>query len=510
MELIRETVNIGETALKGCTQVMTDGDICIPDIKPDMLKILQVDASACVTDTEVTDGRINISGRICVTALYVPDRDEEKVRSADAVFEFSQRVENSKIKAGMNSAIFANVERLEFSALNSRKLHVKAIVSLEYEAADIHELAIASGTESESAEVKCESFNISGITAMGKSGFIVKETIEIPSSQNPINEILKTDIKISDTEYKAIDGKVVIKGTACICVLYTDTECNIEFTEAEIPFTEVADMENVSEDSFCDIDYSVMSVSGTVSEDSDGDRKVINIEAEISASIKACGSREIEVLCDCYEPYRKTDIKKSEMTVEEITERPSMQNTMRETVDFSSEAAEITGVYNVVARAAAEQTTLGNGKLVCTGKIEAYILYLSDSREHPVCSVKREFPFSYSMDCGADCEGADCEVKAEIKHVSYNLNAAGELELRCITSLNANIIKRRRIDVIDEISDEERPKRGGIIVYFVQSGDNLWNTAKKYAVPQQEIIRLNNLEDEELTQGMKLFIPVCR
>ena len=94
--------------------------------------------------------------------------------------------------------------------------------------------------------------------------------------------------------------------------------------------------------------------------------------------------------------------------------------------------------------------------------------------------------------------------------MSYNLNAAGELELRCITSLNANIIKRRRIDVIDEISDEERPKRGGIIVYFVQNGDNLWNTAKKYAVPQQEIIRLNNLEDEELTQGMKLFIPVCR
>ena len=507
MELIKETVNISETVHEGKVQVMADGDICIPDIKPDMLKILQVDATSCITDTDVSDGRLNISGKVFVTVLYVPDRENEKVRSAEAAFDFSQKVDNGKIEALMNAVVNSNVERLEFSAINSRKLRVKTIVGLDFEVINIHEAEIASGVESENAEVMTEPIKMSCISELDRHMFSIKESIEVPTGQESINEILKTDIKISDTEYKTVTGKIIVKGTACICVLYTDDDCNIEFTEAEIPFTEVFDAENVTEESVCDIDYSVLGISSLVSEDSDGDRRIIDISADMCAQIKAVDSADIEIISDCYEPFKKTNLQKTELKTEECIERPSVQNTIREIIDFPDDAPEVAGVYNVVARPIVSKSELNNKKLLCEGKIDTYILYLSENTENPIYSMRKEIPFSYTLDHSCTDESLSAKVKAEIKHISYNLNAAGELELRCIMLISSDITKKHTLEIIDEAQEEENEGKNGIVVYFVQSNDTLWDTAKRYAVPRSEIIRLNNLETDELTEGMKLFIP---
>lgn len=507
MELIKETVNISETVCEGSTQVMADGDVCIPDIKPDMLKILQVDAVSCITDTDISDGRLSISGKVCVTVLYVPDRENEKVRSAEASFDFSQKVDSGRISAGMTAVVNSNVERLEFSALNSRKLRIKAIIGLDYEVISVREAEIAGGTESEDAEVMTQSVRLSSISDLSRHTFTVKESIEVPNGQESINEILKTDVKISDTEYKTVTGKIIVKGTVCVCALYTDDDCNIEFTEAEIPFTEVFDADNITEESVCDIDYSVMNVTSCVSEDNDGDRRIIDIEAEIMAQVKATDNTEIEIISDCYEPFKKTVLKKTELKTEETVERPSLQNTIREIIEFADDAPEVTGVYNVVAHPTVTKSELNNNKLLCEGKIEAYILYLSDSSESPVYSMKKDIPFSYMLDCSCGGDSLETKVKAEIKHVSYNLNAAGELELRCILLISSDVIKKQILEIIDDAEEQERESKNGIVVYFVQNGDTLWETAKRYAVPRSEIIRLNNMETDELNEGMKLFIP---
>ncbi len=509
MELIKERINISETVCSGKTQVMSDGDVLVPEIKPDMLKILQVDAVSCITDIDVTDGKLFLSGKVNVTVLYVPDRENEKVRSAEGSFEFSHKAENGRIGAGMTAMVNCNVDRLEFSALNSRKVRIKAIVGIDYEVINVEENEIACGTGSETAQTLTKTVTLSDVSDLSRHEFSVCEKIEVPTGQESVNEIIKTDVKISDTEYKTLSGKIVVKGAVCVCVLYTDDDCNIEFTEAEIPFTEVFDAENVTEESVCDIDYSVMNVSGCVSEDSDGDRRIIEVEAEISAQVKASDSVNTEILSDCYEPFRKTELVKRTMQAEEVAERPSAQNTLREIIEFPQDAPEVTGVYNVVARPVVGKAELQGGKLLCEGRIEAYILYISDSSESPVYSMKKDFPFSYMLECSCSGSGFTPKIKAEIKHISYNLNAAGELELRCILSLNAEVMKKQTIELIDEANESDAESRGGMVIYFVQEDDSLWSIAKRYGVPQSEIVKFNELEDDCPQKGERLFIPSC-
>ena len=155
-------------------------------------------------------------------------------------------------------------------------------------------------------------------------------------------------------------------------------------------------------------------------------------------------------------------------------------------------------------------TEMHGEKLLCEGKIETYILYVTDSSDYPVYSVKRDIPFSCALD--AEGSGTDLvpEIKAEVKHTAYNLNMSGGIEVRCVLSVSANIVRKRNIDLIGEVlSDtQDSSSRRGIVIYFVQPGDTLWEIAKRYAVPQEDIISFNNLDEAPvLNIGTRLLIP---
>ena len=97
MELMKESVRLSQTVYKGETRVMAEGDVVVPDIKPDILKLLQVDAVSYITNAETSDGVLNIEGCVDLTILYIPDREGERIRSIETVFEFSYRAESKKI-----------------------------------------------------------------------------------------------------------------------------------------------------------------------------------------------------------------------------------------------------------------------------------------------------------------------------------------------------------------------------------------------------------------------------
>ncbi len=511
MELVKENVTVKQVSCKGGTQVLVDEDIIVPDVNPDILKILQLDASSCVTGKEITEGRTVISGRVDLKILYIPDSEREKIKSIITSFDFTQNVDSQDIRPGMTADVASNVERAEFSLINSRKLRVKVNIGVDYEIIAEKNLEIAvEASDSGSAELLRENVRLQNCVDLSETDFVLKESTQVPGGHASINEILKVDARVTDTEYKSIPGKIVAKGAVNVSVLYTDPDCKVQSMETEIPFTEVFECDDAGDETICDIDYSISEIRYDVREDNDGDRRIVDLEITVAVRIKATENVSIDMICDCYEPFMKTELLKEEVELEEIVSRPFTQNTIREMVETAQGAPGISGIYDVITRPYITKAQLTNGRLVTEGTIEAYILYLTDSAETPVYSMKKEIPFSYLMDCESADEDLVPEIKAEVKHTAYNLNVAGEIELRCILALNANIIRKRKIELINDVVTEEpeQKEKKGIVIYFVQRGDNLWEVAKRYAVPRDEILKFNNMtEDDKPEEGERLFIP---
>ena len=149
MELIKENIRVNEAVLYSSTQKMVEGDIIVPDTKPDILKILQVDAVSCITDKEVSDGSVAVKGRVDLKILYIPDSEKRCIKNIITSFEFEEEIANKRIDMEDTAVINSSVERVEFSLINSRKLRIKSVVGSEYEIIKIKPLEIAVDTDEE-------------------------------------------------------------------------------------------------------------------------------------------------------------------------------------------------------------------------------------------------------------------------------------------------------------------------------------------------------------------------
>ncbi|MCD8390852.1 MAG: DUF3794 domain-containing protein [Firmicutes bacterium] len=510
MELKREEYKISRCVCRGSAQAYSSGDIIVPDTKPDVIKVIQVDAASAIEDKQIRDNKITIAGKVNLKILYVPDKEDCKVCSINTSFDFSEDITCKNAAAGMYLTAMSNVSNADFSVVNSRKLRVRVSVTLDYDVTDMSGEYIACGAEDETAELMTDNIVINNIREICEHKFILQEKFELPIGQPPVSELLKCETQITDTEYKAINGRIIIKGMLVICALYLSEDGVPENAEIETPFTEVIDSENVTDNSECDIEYDIINVFCDTAEDSDGDIRVINAEAEARAQIKVMEKTEIGIIKDCYVPGMKTELQRETLSIEEIVASLSAQNTIKETVEISSGAPSVKSIYNIVMKPHLTKVETADGKVLCEGKTEAYILYLSDSGDSPVYSLKKEIPFAYTLEDDAVEAGLTAQMSAEIKHSGYTLNAAGEVELRCILALGARVTKKRDEQIVTEAEaiEEDGGERCGIVIYYIQNGDSLWDIAKHYAVARDKIAKYNELaENEALKQGEKLFIP---
>lgn len=509
MELIKDKINTCKTLTKGTTQAMADGDVIVPDTKPDILKLLQVDSDACITDKYIENDRLVLCGRVNYKVLYIPDGENEKIKCIHTSMEYRQVVDARNAEGNIKILAKPTVEKVEFNTVNSRKLRLRAIIHIDYEVCSVNDTELTCGVEDETIEKQLAVVYFENTVNVSEHDFTVKEKLEIPAGESSVKEVLKSDIKICDTEYKPVTGKVIIKGMVDICVLYINDEDEIRFIEAECPFTEVLDAEGVTEASVCDIDYSVVEAQCIAEPDIDGDLRELNLDIDICTALKATENVETQILKDCFVPYSKTECIKNDIRMQTTVERPSLQNTLRDTIEIPQNAPSIKSVYNIMTNAVITKSEQQRNKIICEGKVEAYILYLTNTPESPVHSLKKEIPFSYMIESKNETEDKKCEMKCSVKHASYNLNSGGEIEVRCLLSIECMLIDELTIGNITEIKTEQSGNRQGIVIYFARSGESLWDIAKLYGMPRRKLAEYNDITDDVITDERKLFIPMC-
>lgn len=510
MEIIKKNIIINRSVKCGNTQIGVDGDIIVPDIKPDILKILQVDGKAVVTQTELSEERLMVSGIINVNILYVPDRDDEKIKCIETSFDFSNRIDKNDIMTDMHAWVEAEVERIDFQVLNSRKLRIKTTVGIAYKISEQAPIELATGLDDENSEILITPIEIISLVDLKHSDFCVRENFELPPGHTAIEELLKTDVKISDTDYKIVTGRAVVKGIINLNCLYLDTACCLKSCDFETSFTEIFDIEDADDDTICDMSFYVKDLVCTPETDSDGDMRILALDSVIGIKIEATKKINTDLLIDCFCPGNETFITKNSTNLEKIISSGFYQTTLRDIVSPEQHSPNLKGIYNVFATPSIEKSEVLDNCVSVSGNISCFVLYIADSEETPVYSLKKNIPFSCMVDTPGSKNGMDSSVDAKILHTSYNLNPSGEAEIRCILSVSAKVSVNNTLELIDdlEILPINSEQKKGIVLYFVQKNDTLWDIAKKYYVSQNDILSVNNLEDATpICEGMTLLIP---
>lgn len=130
LELIRDLIKIDQVIGEEMTQAVVEGDVVVPDSKPDVDKIISMNGWVVITDKEAVEDKVIVDGVVNVKSLYISYEGEQALHHLEGSFGFTQQIDLPGASGRMDAEVKADIEHLDFGMINSRKLNVKCVLNL--------------------------------------------------------------------------------------------------------------------------------------------------------------------------------------------------------------------------------------------------------------------------------------------------------------------------------------------------------------------------------------------
>ena len=144
-----------------------EGDAIIPDIKPDILKVINTSGNVCIYKKEVLDGKVRIDGCINVNMMYLADNEEGNVRGLTSTIDFTKVIEIKEAKSEMLLECKFVLKEIECKILNGRKVSFKSLLDVNIKVSSNEEVEfIEAISKVEDIQILNKNFNINSLDSI--------------------------------------------------------------------------------------------------------------------------------------------------------------------------------------------------------------------------------------------------------------------------------------------------------------------------------------------------------
>lgn len=512
VKLNKELIQACDTVYQKNSRITVETDVNVPDINPDILKVLDVSGYAAVSEKSLSGGKICINGTVVMTVLYAPDGDVmSKVKTLSATKDFTYNADVPQKDDNLRLCVEIEPESFAYTLINSRKMSLRCVLGTDTKLCRTIEFEIPVSCDEESALcTQTRSLRLCSNEIYCENRIKLNEKHEISSDKPPVAEILKTIVFPQSDEFTMLDGKAAVKGQVRICTLYTSDEdgevCCDEYT---LPFDEIIDADGAEEDMEGEIDYCVSDMFCEICDDSDGEPRIIGIELGLGTVIRGHKIFEPSVISDAYSLNGETKIVSEKRSIEQLVDNTTAQFTQKIEVAVPEGMPDISALCDAAVSAAVDNIRVGNGEITVNGTLNSNILYLSDDAERPVGAFSDKTEFAHTLSAPGVSGGSVCDAKIFAEHVSYTMNGNRSIDLRVVLGMCIRSFNDEEIPIITDIEvseDSTAEIQPCIIIYFVKSGDTLWNIAKRYHTTVDDIKENNNMTSDSIFPGQQIRI----
>ena len=513
-ELNKEVICIGEKSIPLFSQAYCEADVIVPDVYPDIAKVIQVSSTAGITDKVSSNDRITIDARAEIVILYLGD--DENVYSISANQQISHLMDAKGAKEGMYTEAEISVDNIDYTILNSRKMNVKVLMGIDVNALeDVTATLCTSMTTDENYEILNQSITPYKTVSRVYEQLCIREKLELPGGKPSIEKILRVDACIRNKEYSLSTNKMIVKGTILVSTVYcSDTDGKIHCAEHEVPFTEIIAMQDVNEDMKAKLKLCVNRIFYKPEADLDGDSRCIVLECIITANAKACCQFNTNVVRDVYCTGYPINIECENTTVTRLVSENSDRVSLKDIVTLGEDTPDITQIFNVSPRAYLANAKIENKKVIVDGIIETDIMYVSAQSSSPINTHTHQQSFSHTIDVSEAREDMICDVHIDVVRSSYTISLGKEIDLRFVLQIDTDILSNDKTECITELKRDEsqtyNPRKSYCIkIYFAKQNDNLWSIAKQHRITKEALMEINNISsDSDIFDGRQLMIPI--
>ncbi|MBE6757480.1 MAG: DUF3794 domain-containing protein [Ruminococcaceae bacterium] len=503
---------VSETAYTTCEAVVNavseqpvDGDFILPEYCPDVASVLKCHLTTTVQSRQMSGDRLTMEGTVGLRVLYL-DEDRRCVR----VCEFSQPFSTAfSLPPLTNKAFFywhTETDYVNCRAVSPRRLDIHGAFTVTLTVMDTVEHEVIAAVEGDGVYTRRTPLTCTVPAAFQEKPFTVSEVLELGGDRHPAETMVYTAVTPRVSECKVLQNKAIVKGALQVCGLYVTDAVNgtMEEATAEIPFSQIVDMEGLSEEWLCDAMITVTASEVHVESSQGGDNTLLSVSAKLLCRLYGWRLESVDAVCDAYSARCPLQMENYNLPTMRLNAVHRDEVTVRQTCDLPTEdVQDISGVWCTVLSVG----MTGDGDSM---KLDGRLLWcmLAEDGRGEVAYYERTEPFSVSLADG----GRDDKPQVTVCHTACQMLGNGKVEMRTTLAVTRRPTSTAAYTVPRTVTADETaaypPDKAALKIVYAEKGESLWEIARRSRTAVEAIMEENHLTEDVLSADTVLMIPL--
>lgn len=512
MEIKKESVRALRVKSKASSQVTFDEDYNIPDIKPDVGRMIQSKGDMVMDEVRLSDGRAFLRGNLNVDLLYVGE-DEGEIYSLSAKLPMEEIINLEGIAGGDKMCLKWEIEDLSLYVIHSRKLNIKAIVTFYAVVDEPTEIRLPISVGDESVSVRKKKVCLMSLHVHKKDTMRVKEDIQLVSNRPNIRELLWHTIEARGIDLRPEDNVVKVKGELAIFVLYAgDDEGNpLQWMEYSLPFGGEVECPECRDELIPNIEVSMIHQGIEVKPDSDGEERIFQADVVLELDMKMYKEEEHDIVLDVYTPLKECVIHGKKEILDSLLVKNSSKCRLTDRVEVKETQGKVLQICHSMGRIKIDKSAIVEDGILVEGIVLLKVLYIIGNDDMPFYSMETMIPFTHVAEARGITKECTYFLQTDMEQLSTTMVDSNELEVKATVGINVLVLNSREEMIIEKVEEQPLDRNKiqnmpGITVYMTGEGDTMWDIAKRFYTTVDEICRINELEGDEVKPGQPLLL----
>ena len=500
IEAQRENLSINKLIAEKKEIIFAEGDMIVPDSKPDILNTISTSGVVSIYKKEVQSEKVRLDGTVNAYIMYMPDGADDTVRGLNTSVDFSENLNIPNCQEGMEAISNIKIKSIEAKVINGRKIGIKATLEVNLKIYSNEEVEIINEVQNEEdVQILKEDLKLNSLVGTGTTKIYAKDNIQIDSMDN-LAEILQAQVCLVDKDIKISYNKVLTKAEAEIKIMYLTEDNRINTATTKIPIMGFVDMQNVNENCECEVQNNL---NNLIVKPNSNEEHSIAIEADIDITCLAYETKQINMIEDLYSTTKDITFTKREVNAVIERNRITDMYTAKENIRIP----EVTGrVLDVQIAPTINNMQVRNGKVIYEGNLRLNIMF---EQSNGINTRGVDLPYNFDVISDKIEEKSMVETTLKIKQNDFIIRD-GTIEVTIGVEFNLSEQKSRKINMIENVEMEESKECNtySMVIYFVKQGDTLWSIAKRFKSTVEDIAKINDIENpNKISVGQRLYIP---
>ena len=476
-EVLREELPLQRFVGESLSQAVVEGEVALPGGLREETTVLSAEAMAVLERSLAQADRVTIDGKVVFHVLYTQG-DPTHISALEASAEFTHPVELPGAQEGMTAPVSLMVEHVEAAAQGGR-LHLMAILRVQARVFSDEPMEVVTGVR-------------------GMEGLMLRtETLggcqAVARGEQDVQDVMGGE------ERATLSGNILLE------VVHRSAMPSrpLVVTRHTIPFEETLPLTGEEGDTLC-AGAVVKDVAVLSQEGQEEGSRTLRAEVLLGLNAQAARQRDLCLLLDAYTTQGDC------LALEKQEVRRALAHKQVHTAESGKLTLLLDGQTPVRTplraslRPVVTELSRAGGKLNVEGMMEVNLLYMTDETEAPQ-TYQTEEPFRMCFAC-------DLSLPESLVLTAGNIDLNGitsdRVEVKYILYLDCHDVQLGSESLVTKVDSQPAGEtEKGILMYFSQPGESLWDIAKRYRVSCDSLKRMNpELEEGAATQPQRVIL----